>query len=101
MSYESFASKVALVTGAGSGIGKGVALDLGRRGAKVAVLARQQERIDAVVDAIVAAGGEAIGIPADVKSQEQIEAAFARVDETWGRLDCVVANAGKNGVFAP
>lgn len=101
MSYEDFSGKVALVTGAGSGIGKGAALDLGRRGAKVAVLARQQGRIDAVVDEIRAGGGEAIGIVADIKSQEQIEAAFQQVDDTWGRLDCVVANAGKNGVFAP
>lgn len=101
MSYEDFSGKVALVTGAGSGIGKGAAIDLGKRGAKVAVLARQQDRIDAVVNEINAGGGEAIGIVADVKSQEQLEAAVAKVDETWGRLDCVVANAGKNGVFAP
>ena len=101
MSYEDFSGKVALITGAGSGIGKGAALDLGRRGAKVAVLARQQDRIDAVVNEIKAGGGEAIGIVADVKSQEQIEAAYQHVDDTWGRLDCVVANAGKNGVFAP
>jgi NAD(P)-dependent dehydrogenase (short-subunit alcohol dehydrogenase family) len=101
MSYESFAGKVALVTGAGSGIGRGAAIDLGQRGAKVAVLSRQQGRIDEVVAEIEAAGGEALGISADVKSQADLEDAVRQVDEKWGRLDCVVVNAGKNGVFAP
>lgn len=101
MSYESFAGKVALVTGAGSGIGRGAAIDLARRGAKVAVLARQQGRIDEVCAEIEAAGGEALGISADVKSQEALEDAIRQIDEKWGRLDCVVVNAGKNGVFAP
>lgn len=101
MSYASFAGKVALVTGAGSGIGRGAAIDLGQRGAKVAVLSRQQHRIDEVCAEIEAAGSEALGISADVKSQEELEDAVRQIDEKWGRLDAVVVNAGKNGVFAP
>lgn len=96
-----FAGKVALVTGGGSGIGRGAAVDLAQKGAKVAVLSRKQDRIDAVCAEIEAAGGEALGISADVTSQEQLEAAVRQIDETWGRLDAVVVNAGKNGVFAP
>jgi NAD(P)-dependent dehydrogenase (short-subunit alcohol dehydrogenase family) len=96
-----FAGKVALVTGGGSGIGRGAAIDLAQKGAKVAVLARRQDRIDEVCGEIEAAGSEALGISADVKSQEQLEDAVRQIDERWGRLDAVVVNAGKNGVFAP
>ena len=96
-----FAGKVALVTGGGSGIGRGAAIDLAQKGAKVAVLSRKQDRIDEVCAAIAAAGGEALGISADVTSQEQLEDAIRQIDERWGRLDSVVVNAGKNGVFAP
>lgn len=96
-----FAGKVALVTGAGSGIGKAAAIELGRQGAKVAVLSRKQDRIDAACAEVVDAGGEAIGISADVTSEAALEDAVRTIDETWGRLDLVVANAGKNGVFAP
>jgi NAD(P)-dependent dehydrogenase (short-subunit alcohol dehydrogenase family) len=101
VSYTSFEGKVALVTGAGSGIGRGAAIDLGQRGARVAVLARNQDRIDEVCAEITADGSEALGISADVTSQEQLEDAVRQIDAQWGRLDCVVANAGKNGVFAP
>jgi NAD(P)-dependent dehydrogenase (short-subunit alcohol dehydrogenase family) len=101
MSYASFEGKVALVTGGGSGIGRGAAVDLGQRGAKVAVLARNQDRIAEVCAEIEAAGSEALGISADVKSQEQLEDAIRQIDKKWGRLDAVVVNAGKNGVFAP
>jgi len=96
-----FAGKVALVTGGGSGIGRGAAMDLAAKGARVAVLSRQQERIDEVCAELEGAGGSVLGISADVTSQEQLEDAVRRIDERWGRLDCVVANAGKNGVFAP
>lgn len=97
----SFVDKVAIVTGAGSGIGKGAALELGRQGAKVGVLSRNAADVQATVDEIVTAGGEAIPLVADVTGQEQLEAAVAAVEQAWGRLDSLVVNAGANGQFAP
>ncbi len=96
-----FAGRVALVTGGGSGIGRATAIELGRQGASVAVLSRQQARIDEACAAVVAAGGQAIGISADVTSEDDLANAVHQIDETWGRLDSVVANAGANGVFTP
>ncbi|HWV34831.1 MAG TPA: SDR family NAD(P)-dependent oxidoreductase, partial [Thermomicrobiales bacterium] len=96
-----FAGRVALVTGGGSGIGRATAIELGRQGALVAVLARQQERIDEACAAVIAAGGQALGLSADVTSETEIREAVARIEREWGRLDLVVANAGANGVFAP
>ncbi|MGC4108448.1 MAG: SDR family NAD(P)-dependent oxidoreductase [Thermomicrobiales bacterium] len=96
-----FTGKVAIVTGAGSGIGKAAALDLGRQGAKVGVLSRNATDVQATVDQIVSAGGEAIPLVADVTSQHALEAAVATVEQTWGRLDSLVVNAGANGQFAP
>lgn len=96
-----FSGRVALVTGGGSGIGRAAAIELGRQGASVAVLSRQQGRIDDACAEVIAAGGQAIGISADVTSEDELAAAVRRIDETWGQLDAVVANAGANGVFAP
>lgn len=96
-----FSGRVALVTGGGSGIGRAAAVELGRRGAKVAVVSRKQERIDETCGAVEAAGGQALGISADVTSEDALAGAVREIDETWGRLDAVVANAGANGVFAP
>ncbi|MDQ3653871.1 MAG: SDR family oxidoreductase, partial [Chloroflexota bacterium] len=96
-----FAGSVALVTGGGSGIGRATAIELGRQGASVAVLSRQQDRIDDACAEVIAAGGQAIGISADVTSEDELVEAVRRIEETWGRLDLVVANAGANGVFAP
>ncbi|MGB3304580.1 MAG: SDR family NAD(P)-dependent oxidoreductase [Thermomicrobiales bacterium] len=101
MADGQFSGKVALVTGGGSGIGRAAAIELGRQGAKVGVLARNPERVQSTVDEIVAVGGEAIPLLADVTSQEALEGAVATIDETWGRLDSVVVNAGANGVWAP
>jgi NAD(P)-dependent dehydrogenase (short-subunit alcohol dehydrogenase family) len=91
--------KVAFVTGAGSGIGKGAALIFAQEGAKVAVLSRTEKQINQVVDEIKAQGGEAMAIVADVSQPDQMEAAVKRIVDTWGRLDIVVANAGINGVW--
>ncbi len=92
--------KVALVTGAGSGIGRAAALLLAQEGAKVAALARTADRVEDVVDQITAAGGDALPIVADVANPAQMEAAVKQAAEQWGRLDIVVANAGINGVWA-
>ena len=96
-----FAGQVALVTGGGSGIGRATAIELGRQGASVAVVSRQQGRIDEAVGEVIAAGGQAIGISADVTNEAEVQGAVKQIEETWGRLDLVVANAGANGVFAP
>lgn len=98
---RAFEGKVALVTGAGSGIGKATALELARQGAKVAVLSKNPDRVRATVDAVKALGTEALPIVADVTSQADLEGAVAAIEQAWGKLDSVVINAGANGVWAP
>jgi NAD(P)-dependent dehydrogenase (short-subunit alcohol dehydrogenase family) len=93
---------VALVTGAGSGIGRATALLFTREGAKVAALGRQgDEELRDLVREITALGGEAITVEADVANAEQMHAAVEQAAGRWGRLDVVFANAGVNGVWAP
>jgi NAD(P)-dependent dehydrogenase (short-subunit alcohol dehydrogenase family) len=93
--------RVALVTGAGSGIGKAAAVLLAKEGAKVAVLSRTQEELEKTVEEIEANGGEGLVVVADTSMPEQVEEAVRRTVEKWGRLDVVFANAGVNGVWAP
>jgi NAD(P)-dependent dehydrogenase (short-subunit alcohol dehydrogenase family) len=86
--------KVALVTGAGKGIGRAAAVGLARLGMRVALLARDEVSGQEAVAACSAAGSEALWLSADVASEEQLRAAFDRLDEHWGRLDVLVNNAG-------
>ncbi|MFJ2951563.1 SDR family NAD(P)-dependent oxidoreductase [Streptomyces sp. NPDC087226] len=85
---------VALVTGASSGIGEGTALTLAAHGARVTVVARRADLLDALVGKIESAGGQALAVGADITDEEQARAAVARAVDTYGRLDTVVANAG-------
>ncbi len=85
--------QVAIVTGGGQGIGRGVALAAAKEGAKVAVLGRTVSKCDGVVAEIVESGGTAIAIECDVEHREQIEASVERVVAQWGRLDLLVNNA--------
>jgi NAD(P)-dependent dehydrogenase (short-subunit alcohol dehydrogenase family) len=94
-------SKVALVTGAGSGIGRAAALLLAKEGARVAALGRTEGELQQAVDEIQKQGGEAIAVVADVSRADQMRQAVAKTIERWGRLDIVFANAGINGVWAP
>lgn len=91
----SLSEKVAIVTGASRGIGKGIALELARRGAKVVVNFNSSEgSAQAVVDQIYADGGEAIKFMADVSEEKQANALIKAATEAYGKLDILVNNAG-------
>lgn len=85
--------KVALVTGAGRGIGRAVAKLFAAEGAKVAVISLTRANIDRTVGEITAAGGIAVGVECDVGDPAQIKAAVARTAEAFGQLDILVNNA--------
>jgi NAD(P)-dependent dehydrogenase (short-subunit alcohol dehydrogenase family) len=93
--------RVALITGAGSGIGKAAALCMAREGARIAVLSRTDDEVRRTAHEIEDAGGEAFPVTADISSAEETRRAIETVVEHWGRLDIVFANAGVNGVWAP
>lgn len=93
--------KVALVTGAGSGIGKATALALAREGAALIVMSRTQAEVEATAAEIEQAGGRAWAATADVTDDAAMKKLVTEGIKRFGRLDAVVANAGINGVWAP
>jgi NAD(P)-dependent dehydrogenase (short-subunit alcohol dehydrogenase family) len=93
--------RVALVTGAGSGIGKAAALMFAREGAAVGVLDLNEKDVDRTVKQIEKAEGKALPLVADVSDPEQMQKAIDALAAEYGRLDVVFANAGINGVWAP
>ena len=96
-----FADKVALVTGAGSGMGRATAILLARRGAAVTLVGRRENKLAEVVAEITAAGGRALAVPGDVSRPEDVERAVARTVEHFGALHYAVNNAGVSGTFTP
>jgi 3-oxoacyl-[acyl-carrier protein] reductase len=93
--------QVALVTGAGRGIGAAIARKLAALGATAILCGRTQSTLDSTAQAILDAGGKTEVIPCDVTNLRQLEQAAARVDSTFGRLDILVNNAGVGGFTAP
>ena len=91
---ESLAGKVALVTGASSGIGEGLARELARRGARVGLLARRKDRLDALARALDPRGETTLAVECDVTREADIAVAVQRVVARFGQLDIVMANAG-------
>jgi len=89
----SLKDKVALVTGASQGIGRDTALALAQAGAKVAVAARNEERLASLVGEIESAGGSALAVKMDVADTEQVKSGFRQVLDKFGRLDILVNNA--------
>lgn len=92
---------VALVTGAGSGIGKASAILLASQGYAVGVLGRTEDEIAVTAREIRAAGGKALDLLADIASELEMRKAISMLIAEFGRLDIVIANAGVNGVWAP
>lgn len=93
--------KVALITGAGSGIAKATALLMAEAGAKIGVLDRSEADLQETIQQCEAKGSEAIPIAADISQPDQIEQAVRKLVDRFGRIDIVFANAGINGVWAP
>ena len=86
--------KVAIITGAGSGIGRETALALLRAGYAVALAGRRAERLEETVQAAGEAGARALAVPTDVADPDSIRALFAKTKEAFGRLDVLFNNAG-------
>jgi NAD(P)-dependent dehydrogenase (short-subunit alcohol dehydrogenase family) len=89
-----FAGRCAVVTGASAGIGRATALRLAAEGARVGLIARRREPLEATASEIAAAGGEALVLPADSSVEEEIAAAMDTAAAHWDGLDIVVSNAG-------
>jgi len=89
--------KVAVVTGAGRGIGAAIARGYAAAGARVCCAARTRSEIEATARMIADAGGQALAVPLDVTDAHSVEAALGTVAERWGGLDLVVINAGAGG----
>jgi NAD(P)-dependent dehydrogenase (short-subunit alcohol dehydrogenase family) len=86
--------KVALVTGASSGMGRATAIALGSQGAKVVVCARRLDRLTELVTEITSKGNEAIAVQMDVTKKNEVEKAIVTAVTTYGKLDILVNNAG-------
>ncbi|MCL4686701.1 SDR family oxidoreductase [Myxococcota bacterium] len=91
---ESFRDLRVLVTGASSGIGRALSLRLAREGARVALVARRREELEALAAEIAAAGGEAVALPADVADRRQVEVCVEKARAALGGIDLLVNNAG-------
>ncbi len=93
--------KTAIVTGAGSGIGRAVALTFLAKGYRVALAGRRREALEAAIRDSGAAASEAIAVPTDVGDPASVKALFARVKDAWGRLDVLFNNAGTGAPALP
>jgi NADP-dependent 3-hydroxy acid dehydrogenase YdfG len=91
---EYFADKVVVITGASTGIGRALALELARDRARVVLAARNVEALKTLAGEIEREGGRPVVAPTDVTKPEQVEALIKRALQEWGRIDILIANAG-------
>ncbi|HIW35037.1 MAG TPA: SDR family oxidoreductase [Candidatus Paenibacillus intestinavium] len=101
MNQQQLQGKVALITGAASGIGHATALLMAKEGAKIVLVDINNERSEKTVQHIEQAGGNCLFIDTDVANPERVENAVKQAIEAFGQLDIIFANAGINGTVAP
>jgi len=94
MKLRDYAGVTALVTGASSGIGRALSLRLASEGARVALVARRENELEAVAEEIRRDGGRPLTLPGDVAERDQVEDAARRAIEEFGHIDLLVNNAG-------
>jgi NAD(P)-dependent dehydrogenase (short-subunit alcohol dehydrogenase family) len=93
--------RVAIITGAGRGLGRSIALALGKQGARVVLAARTSEEIDHVVEELRSLKKEAVAVPTDVSNEDQATNLAKRTVEAFGTIDILVNNAGARGPVGP
>ena len=95
---DKFKGQVVLITGASSGIGRATALEFAKQGAKLALVSRSQEKLNAVADEIRSINQDVLVVPTDVSSTEQVAEMVQKVLEAYGRVDVLFNNAGSSYV---
>src|ERR1700741_5002624 len=98
---QALTGKVALVTGASSGIGRAAALELARRGARVVASARRKSELDQLVAEITQEGLTATAVVADINVEQDVVNLINKTVSTYGGLDVAFNNAGTEGAFSP
>lgn len=93
--------KVALVTGSTKGIGKAIAVQMAKAGAKVVISSRKADACEAVTEEIKATGGKAISLPCNITHLDQMETLVEGTLSKWGRIDSLVCNAAVNPYYGP
>lgn len=100
MKEKQFLGHVVVITGASAGLGRAIAREFGKYGAKVALLARGEEGLEAARQEVEALGGEALVVPTDVSNAEAVDQAAQQIEDTWGPVDIWVNNA-MSSVLSP
>jgi NAD(P)-dependent dehydrogenase (short-subunit alcohol dehydrogenase family) len=100
-SNETLEGRIALVTGAGRGIGRAIAFGLASAGARVAVLARSAEEVEQTARLVAEYGGDALALAADVTNRDEVSAALSSIGDRWGPVEVLVNNAGVVWPLAP
>ena len=101
MNLFDLGGKVAVITGSSRGIGRSIAENLARAGARVVISSRKADACETVAQAIRAEGGEAIVVPANIADRGALEALVSETRAHWGRIDIMVANAASNPYYGP
>lgn len=94
MNTKKLTNKVAIVTGASSGIGEATAIALAKEGARVVIAARRTDRLEAIAQRIEAIGGKVLTVTMDATDERQIRELIDKTQSTWGQIDILINNAG-------